>query len=57
MGIVNATPDSFSDGGVNFAAEDGIANGLTMANDGARILDIGGDQHAPVLRLWHEMKR
>ena len=47
MGIVNATPDSFSDGGVNFAAKDGIANGLRMANDGARILDIGGESTRP----------
>ena len=47
MGIVNATPDSFSDGGVNFAAEDGIANGLKMAEEGASILDIGGESTRP----------
>ena len=47
MGIVNATPDSFSDGGVNFAAEDGIANALVMAAQGARILDVGGESTRP----------
>ena len=47
MGIVNATPDSFSDGGVNFAPQDGIANGQAMAQDGATILDVGGESTRP----------
>ena len=47
MGIVNATPDSFSDGGVNFAAKDGIANALEMAAQGASILDVGGESTRP----------
>ena len=47
MGIVNATPDSFSDGGVNFAAEDGIKNALIMAEEGASILDVGGESTRP----------
>lgn len=47
MGIVNATPDSFSDGGVNFAAQDGISNALAMAEQGARILDVGGESTRP----------
>ena len=47
MGIVNATPDSFSDGGVNFAAEDGIKNALVMAEEGASILDVGGESTRP----------
>lgn len=47
MGIVNATPDSFSDGGVNFAAEDGIKNALKMVEEGASILDVGGESTRP----------
>ena len=47
MGIVNATPDSFSDGGVNFEAEQGIANARQMAKDGASILDVGGESTRP----------
>lgn len=47
MGIVNATPDSFSDGGVHAAASDAIAGGLAMAAAGADILDIGGESTRP----------
>jgi dihydropteroate synthase len=47
MGIVNVTPDSFSDGGKFFASERAIAHGLRLVNDGAHILDIGGESTRP----------
>lgn len=47
MGIVNVTPDSFSDGGQWFDAERAIAHGLKLATDGADILDIGGFSTRP----------
>ncbi|MCA3267310.1 MAG: dihydropteroate synthase [Azospirillum sp.] len=47
MGIVNATPDSFSDGGDNFGTEAAIAAGLRMLDEGADILDIGGESTRP----------
>lgn len=47
MGIVNATPDSFSDGGLHFDAQDGIAGALRMAEEGATILDVGGESTRP----------
>ena len=42
MGVLNVTPDSFSDGGSYFDASDAIAHGLQMASDGADIIDVGG---------------
>ena len=47
MGIVNVTPDSFSDAGVNFRAEDAIATARRMVNDGAAIVDVGGESTRP----------
>ena len=47
MGIVNATPDSFSDGGRSFHPADAIANGLHLARSGADIIDIGGESTRP----------
>lgn len=47
MGIVNVTPDSFSDGGRFFAPETAVARGRQMADEGARILDIGGESTRP----------
>ncbi len=47
MGILNITPDSFSDGGVHFRAEDAVRSGLTMLQNGADILDIGGESTRP----------
>jgi dihydropteroate synthase len=47
MGIVNTTPDSFSDGGLHAAATDAIAGGLAMVVAGADILDIGGESTRP----------
>jgi dihydropteroate synthase len=47
MGIVNVTPDSFSDGGQFDVAENAIAYGRLMAEQGADILDVGGESTRP----------
>ncbi len=47
MGIVNVTPDSFSDGGLHAGADDAVAHGLRLAAEGADILDIGGESTRP----------
>lgn len=47
MGIVNVTPDSFSDGGVHVDAEVAIRAALDMADAGADILDVGGESTRP----------
>lgn len=47
MGVVNVTPDSFSDGGKFDVAETAIAHGRLMAEQGADILDIGGESTRP----------
>jgi dihydropteroate synthase len=47
MGILNVTPDSFSDGGRAEGTEAAIAAGLAMAADGADIIDIGGESTRP----------
>ncbi len=47
MGIVNVTPDSFSDGGVNFRADDAIASARRMVEEGAAIVDVGGESTRP----------
>lgn len=47
MGIVNVTPDSFSDGGEFFDHERAIEHGLGLVKDGADVLDIGGESTRP----------
>jgi len=47
MGVVNATPDSFSDGGMLDDAEAAIAHGLALVEAGADLLDIGGESTRP----------
>jgi dihydropteroate synthase len=47
MGIVNVTPDSFSDGGLAARAGDAIAHGRALAEEGADILDVGGESTRP----------
>lgn len=47
MGVINVTPDSFSDGGSFTGADDAIAHGLRLAGEGAEILDIGGESTRP----------
>ena len=47
MGILNVTPDSFSDGGLNAETGRAIAHGLQLAAEGADILDVGGESTRP----------
>ena len=47
MGIVNVTPDSFSDGGRYLQVEDALAHGLRLAEEGADIVDVGGESTRP----------
>ena len=47
MGIVNVTPDSFSDGGAHDTVERAVAHALQLAGEGADILDIGGESTRP----------
>lgn len=47
MGVLNVTPDSFSDGGQFFATDRAIEHGLEMAAQGAAIIDVGGESTRP----------
>jgi len=47
MGVLNITPDSFSDGGSDASAEAAVARGLKLIEDGADFLDIGGESTRP----------
>jgi dihydropteroate synthase len=47
MGVVNVTPDSFSDGGTWFDTDAALAHGLLLARDGADIVDVGGESTRP----------
>jgi dihydropteroate synthase len=47
MGVVNVTPDSFSDGGVNFDPNDAVASARRMLAEGAAIVDVGGESTRP----------
>jgi len=47
MGVLNVTPDSFSDGGKFFTFDDAVAQGYQLFKDGADILDIGGESTRP----------
>ena len=60
MGIVNVTPDSFSDGGENLNTDKAIAHGLELIAEGADILDIGGESTRPqsdAVALDEELRR
>ena len=60
LGIVNVTPDSFSDGGEHASVEAAIAHGLQLAEEGADILDIGGESTRPdaeVVSIEEELRR
>lgn len=50
MGVLNVTPDSFSDGGENFDPEAAIAHGVAMLDAGADIIDVGGESTRPGFR-------
>jgi dihydropteroate synthase len=55
MGILNVTPDSFSDGGEFESFESAVAHGLAMITEGADIIDIGGESTRPgALRITEE---
>lgn len=47
MGVVNVTPDSFSDGGDAFVEDDAVARGLALIEAGAAIIDVGGESTRP----------
>lgn len=47
MGVVNVTPDSFSDGGAHPDADGAVRHGLQLLNDGADLLDVGGESTRP----------
>lgn len=47
MGILNVTPDSFSDGGKHASTDAAVAAGLAMVDDGAAIIDVGGESTRP----------
>jgi dihydropteroate synthase len=60
MGIVNVTPDSFSDGGQFFAADAALEQALTLVREGASIVDIGGESTRPgseLVTLDEELRR
>ena len=47
MGVVNVTPDSFSDGGTHAGAAEAVAWGMRLLDEGADILDVGGESTRP----------
>lgn len=47
MGVLNVTPDSFSDGGAFFDIDRAVEHGIKMAEDGAAIIDVGGESTRP----------
>jgi len=47
MGIVNVTPDSFSDGGAHDTVDAAVAHGVKLAQEGADVLDVGGESTRP----------
>ena len=60
MGIVNVTPDSFSDGGEHATVEAAVAHGLKLAAEGADVLDVGGESTRPgadAVPLEEELRR
>src|SRR6266487_2428267 len=60
MGVVNVTPDSFSDGGVNFEPADAVGSARRMVEEGATIVDVGGESTRPgseSVSLEEELRR
>jgi len=60
MGVLNVTPDSFSDGGEFFSIDKAVARGLEIAAEGARIVDVGGESTQPgaeVVGVEEELRR
>ena len=56
MGVLNVTPDSFSDGGQFFSFDQAIAHAEKMINEGADIIDIGANRRDLVLTLSPKRK-
>ena len=54
MGVINVTPDSFSDGGMFSNAQEAVAHGQGLLADGADILDVGGESTRPKGRVYGE---
>jgi len=54
MGILNVTPDSFSDGGQYFDADDAVARAVEMRDEGAAIIDVGGESTRPAGSVYGE---
>ncbi|MGH2925459.1 MAG: dihydropteroate synthase [Solirubrobacterales bacterium] len=60
MGVVNVTPDSFSDGGLYLRAEAAVEHAIGLAGDGADLLDVGGESTrpgAPAVSVEEELAR
>lgn len=60
MGVLNVTPDSFSDGGKYFSVDAAVRHGLQMAEEGADFIDVGGESTKPgsnPLPLEEELRR
>ena len=60
MGILNITPDSFSDGGDFFVPEQAVARASCMVEEGAAIIDVGGESTrpgAPLVSVDEELRR
>ena len=51
MGVVNVTPDSFSDGGRHFSTEGAVAHALKLHDEGAQIIDVGGESTRPGVKV------
>ena len=47
MGILNVTPDSFSDGGLHKTVDDAVKHALDMISEGAAVIDVGGESTRP----------
>ena len=60
MGILNVTPDSFADGGLRFDADRAVAAGVRMVDEGADVIDVGGESTRPgadALPAGEELRR
>ncbi len=60
MGILNVTPDSFSDGGIFLSVESAVAQARRMVEEGAAIIDVGGESTRPgatAVTSWQEIDR
>jgi dihydropteroate synthase len=56
MGVVNVTPDSFSDGGMHFDRDRAVEHAMTLLRDGADIIDVGGESTRPGASVLSEVE-